>query len=81
MANFYKHGVYETLAQKDGFVWCPCMAHVRRKFVEAEGGDPVFRRNVLRRLRYLFMLERALEAHAQSACGYVRRSSRRCWNV
>jgi transposase len=54
-----KYGVYEVLAQKDGIVWCPCMAHVRRKFVEAEGGDPVFRRNVLRRIRYLFMLERA----------------------
>ena len=54
-----KYGVYEVLAQKDGIVWCPCMAHVRRKFVEAEGGDPAFRRNVLRRIRYLFMLERA----------------------
>ena len=54
-----KYQVYETLAKKDGIVWCPCMAHVRRKFVEAEGGDPAFRRNVLRRIRYLFMLERA----------------------
>lgn len=34
------------------------MAHVRRKFVEAEGGDPELRRRILRKIRHLFMLER-----------------------
>ena len=34
------------------------MAHVRRKFVEAEGGDPGLRRRILRKIRHLFMLER-----------------------
>ena len=40
------------------YIWCPCTAHVRRKFVEAEGGDPDLRRRILRRIRHLFMLER-----------------------
>ncbi len=41
------------------------MAHVRRKFVEAENGDPELRRRILRKIRYLFMLERV--AWARSA--------------
>ena len=53
-----KYGVYEKLAKTDGIIWCPCMAHVRRKFVEAEGGDPELRRHVLRWIKHLFMLER-----------------------
>jgi transposase len=53
-----KYGAYEKLATKEGIVWCPCMAHVRRKFVEAEGGDPILRTRILRKIRYLFMFER-----------------------
>lgn len=53
-----KYGAYEKLAKQEGIIWCPCMAHVRRKFVEAEGGDPALRRQILRKIRYLFMLER-----------------------
>lgn len=53
-----KYGVYEKLAKQDGIIWCPCMAHVRRKFVEAEGGDPELRRHILRWIKHLFMLER-----------------------
>ena len=53
-----KYGAYEKLAKREGILWCPCMAHVRRKFVEAENGDPELRRQILRRIRYLFLLER-----------------------
>ena len=53
-----KYGVYEKLAEQKGIVWCPCLAHVRRKFVEAEGGDPALRRRILRWIRHLFLLER-----------------------
>lgn len=53
-----KYGAYEKLAGEDGITWCPCMVHVRRKFVEAEGGDPELRRRILRKMRYLFMFER-----------------------
>jgi len=53
-----KYGAYEKLATQKGIVWCPCFAHVRRKFVEAEGGDPALRIRILRKIRYLFMFER-----------------------
>lgn len=60
-----KYGAYEKLAKYEDITWCPCMAHVRRKFVEAENGDPELRRRILRKIRYLFMLERV--AWARSA--------------
>lgn len=53
-----KYGAYEKMAQKKQIVWCPCWAHIRRKFVEAEAGDPKFRDWVLRKIRYLFMFEK-----------------------
>ena len=53
-----KYGAYEKLAEKKQIIWCPCWAHIRRKFVEAESGDSVFRNWVLRKIRYLFMFER-----------------------
>lgn len=53
-----KYGAYEKLAQRPTIRWCPCMAHVRRKFVEAESGDPELRRIILRKIRHLFLLER-----------------------
>jgi transposase len=53
-----KYGAYEKMAQKKQIVWCPCWAHIRRKFVEAEAGDPRFRDWVLRKIRYLFMFEK-----------------------
>ena len=53
-----KYGAYEKLATQKDVVWCPCFAHVRRKFVEAEGGDPALRTHILRKIRYLFMFDR-----------------------
>ncbi len=53
-----KYGAYEKLAEYEDITWCPCMAHVRRKFVEAENSDPELRRRILRKIRHLFMLER-----------------------
>lgn len=58
-----KYGVYEKLAKSDGILWCPCMSHARRKFVEAEGGDPDLRRRILRWIRHLFLLERVAWSH------------------
>jgi len=60
-----KYGAYEKLANEKKLIWCPCFAHIRRKFFEAESGDPRFRQWVLRKIRYLFMLERV--AWARSA--------------
>jgi transposase len=53
-----KYGAYEAIANRKQITWCPCWAHIRRKFFEAESGDPAFRKWVLRKIRYLFMLEK-----------------------
>jgi len=53
-----KYGAYVKLAEQKVITWCPCYGHIRRKFFEAEGGDPPFREWVLRKIRHLFMLER-----------------------
>jgi transposase len=60
-----KYGAYEKLALVEGIVWCPCMAHVRRYFVEADGGaDKELLRRILRKIRHLFMLERVAWARS-----------------
>ena len=59
-----KYGAYQRLAEKKIIIWCPCWSHIRRKFFEAEAGDPVFRQWVLRKIRYLFMLERVAWARS-----------------
>lgn len=51
-----KYGAYEKLAERKQITWCPCYSHIRRKFFESENG--LFRDWVLRKIRYLFMLER-----------------------
>lgn len=58
-----KYGAYEELAQKPHLTWCPCWGHIRRKFFEAESGDPAFRKWMLRHIRYLFMFERIALEH------------------
>lgn len=52
-----KYGAYETLANRKQIKWCPCWVHIRRKFLE-ESGDPEFRKWILRKIRYIFMLEK-----------------------
>jgi hypothetical protein len=59
-----KYGAYLQLAKQKQITWCPCWAHIRRKFFEAEAGDPVFRSWVLRKIRYLFMLEKVAWARS-----------------
>lgn len=53
-----KYGAYEALACKKEFIWCPCWAHIRRRFLEGEVGDPEFIKLILRKIKYLFMFER-----------------------
>jgi transposase len=52
-----KYGAYETYIRKNGNVWCPCWAHIRRKFYEAEMGDPALRTWVLEQIQQLFAIE------------------------
>lgn len=55
-----KYGAYETLAHKKLFTWCPCWAHIRRKFFEAEHGDKAFREMVLSKIHELFLIEQVV---------------------
>ncbi len=57
-----KYGCYEKLAKDKSLTWCPCYSHIRRKFFEAEGGE--FRQAILRKIRYLFLLERVAWARS-----------------
>jgi len=59
-----KYAAYQRLAEQKIITWFPCFSHIRRKFFEAEAGDPVFRKWVLRKIRYLFMLERVAWARS-----------------
>jgi transposase len=59
-----KYGGYEKLGQQKLLNWCPCFAHIRRKFFEAEVGDQIFRQWVLRKIKYLFMLEKVAWARS-----------------
>jgi transposase len=59
-----KYEAYEKLAERKIITWCPCWSHIRRKFFEAEAGDPLFKQWVLRKIRYLFMLERVAWARS-----------------
>lgn len=52
-----KFGAYERYIRKKGNVWCPCFAHIRRKFYEAEMGDPPLRTWVLEQIQELFAIE------------------------
>jgi transposase len=53
-----KYAAYQRLAEDKIITWNPCWAHIRRKFFEAESGDLPFRNWVLRKIRYLFMLDK-----------------------
>ena len=52
-----KFGAYEKFVKRDGIVWTPCWAHIRRKFFEAEAGDRELREWVLNQIQELFKLE------------------------
>ncbi len=51
-----KYGAYEKEAKKPDKIWCPCYAHIRRKYVEAEG-EPQFQTEVLLHMQKLFEIE------------------------
>ncbi len=59
-----KYDAYLKLAQEKVITWFPCWVHIRRKFFEAESGDLALRGWVLRKLKYLFMLEKVAWARS-----------------
>jgi transposase len=54
-----RYGAYESLVNtKDNeIIWCPCFAHIRRKFFDAQSGDLEFREYILTQIQDLFILE------------------------
>ena len=68
-----KYGAYEALANAKVLTWCPCWSHIRRKFFEAETGDPQFRAFMLRKIRHLFWLERVAWARSPEERLRIRR--------
>lgn len=52
-----KYAAYESYIRTHGNVWTPCWSHIRRKFFEAEMGDPVLRSWVLEQIKQLFEIE------------------------
>jgi transposase len=52
-----KYGAYLREASNDHINWCPCYSHIRRKFFDAQDMS-LFRDEVLRHFKNLFMLER-----------------------
>jgi hypothetical protein len=59
-----KYAAYQRLAEKKVITWRPCWSHIRRKFFDAESGDLQFRDWALRKIRYLFMLDRVAWARS-----------------
>jgi transposase len=59
-----QYGAYETLSKIESIIWQPCMAHVRRYFIEAQTGDQEFKKWVLRQIRYLYMFERVTKTRS-----------------
>lgn len=53
-----KYDAYMKLAADPKITWCPCWAHIRRKFIEIEDGDIPLKEEVLLRIRHLFIWER-----------------------
>lgn len=68
-----KYGAYQSLAEQKIIIWCPCWSHIRRKFFEAESGDLPFRQWVLRKIRYLFMLEKVAWSRSPEERLIIRR--------
>lgn len=68
-----KYAAYQRLAEKKVITWHPCWSHIRRKFFEAEAGDPSFRHWVLMKIRHLFMLERVAWARSPEERLRIRR--------
>lgn len=52
-----KYGAYEKMANKKQFTWCPCMAHIRRKFFDVQSGDIKFRDKILSLIQKLYRCE------------------------
>ena len=68
------YGVYDFFELQDGVTLLGCMAHVRRKFIDAEGSHPLASEFV-RHIDHLYLLERNLR-HEHATAERVARERR-----
>lgn len=68
-----KYAGYQRLAEQKIITWFPCFSHIRRKFFEAEAGDPHLRKWILMKIRHLFMFERIAWARSPEERLKIRR--------
>ena len=68
------YGVYDFFEHQDGVTLLGCMAHVRRKFIEAEGSHPLASEFV-RHIDHLYTLERNLRDEGASFEAVARERS------
>ena len=61
------YGVYNYFERQSGVTLLGCMAHVRRKFVEAQGSHPVQARKAVEYIAILYELEENLRARRATA--------------
>ncbi len=54
------YSAYEKINDSEGYQinWAACWSHARRKFENAVGSNQIFRTQILRLIRYLFLFER-----------------------
>lgn len=52
-----KYAAYETLSAKEGIIWCPCFAHIRRKFIEGKDWYPKQCKPIIEGINKLFELD------------------------
>ncbi len=68
-----KYGAYETLANQKKFTWCPCWAHIRRKFFDGMAGDPDFANLILRKIRHLYLFEKIAWSRSEEQRLWIRK--------
>ena len=66
------YGGYDQLFFLGGATEVACMAHVRRKFVDAEATDPVLAKEAVDRIRALFQIEEAAKDLSDAARAELR---------
>ena len=52
-----KFAAYEILSRIKGIIWCPCFAHIRRKFIEGVGCYPQQCKPIVTEINKLFALD------------------------
>lgn len=71
-----KYEGYDHICRKQGLIKVGCWAHVRRKFVEAQGVDLRRSSSVVWAINWLFRIERKIRDRLERDPGYAREEGR-----